>query len=97
MAAAAAVVRLAGDRIAEAGLGLAAVGAPHYVAREAEEYLRDRPASSESYAEAGRLAAEHCAPTADQRGPVAYKRHLAGELTTRALRRAVARARGEEG
>ena len=39
---------------------------------------------------------EHCNPSADQRGPVDYKRHLAAELTTRALRRAAARARGQE-
>ena len=32
----------------------------------------------------------HCRPSADQRGPVDYKRHLAGELTVRALRRAAA-------
>ena len=32
----------------------------------------------------------------DQRGPADYKRHLAGELTKRALRIAVARAKGEE-
>ena len=37
-----------------------------------------------------------CNPQADQRGPADYKRHLAGELTLRALRRAVARARGQE-
>ena len=32
----------------------------------------------------------------DGRGPVDYKRHLAGVLTKRALRRATARARNEE-
>jgi carbon-monoxide dehydrogenase medium subunit len=44
---------------------------------------------------AAALVAQHCQPTADQRGPVDYKRHLAGELTRRALRRAAARAAGE--
>jgi len=39
----------------------------------------------------GRIAAAHCNPVADQRGPVAYKRHLAGELTVRALRLAAGR------
>jgi carbon-monoxide dehydrogenase medium subunit len=33
---------------------------------------------------------------ADGRGPVDYKRHLAGVLTVRALRRAVARALHQE-
>ena len=33
-------------------------------------------------------------PVADMRGPVDYRRHLAGVMTDRALRRALARARG---
>ena len=80
----------------EAGIGLAAVGASHFVATEAEDFLRGRPAGSATFAEAGRIAAEHCAPAADQRGPVDYKRHLTAELTARALRRAAARALGED-
>ena len=82
--------------VTEAGIGLTAVGAAHFCAPEAEQFLRGAPATEETFAEAGRIAAEHCRPTADQRGPVDYKRHLAGELTTRALRRATARARGQE-
>jgi carbon-monoxide dehydrogenase medium subunit len=82
--------------IADVGIGLTAVGAEHYAAVAAEEYLRGRPATEESFAEAGRRAAAGCNPGADQRGPVDYKRHLAGELTIRALRRAVARANGQE-
>jgi carbon-monoxide dehydrogenase medium subunit len=96
VAAAGAVLWLDGGTIADAGIGLTAVGAAHFAAAEAEESLRGRPATDESFAEAGRLAGQHCQPTADQRGPVDYKRHLAGELTTRALRRAAARARGQE-
>jgi carbon-monoxide dehydrogenase medium subunit len=96
VAAAGAVLWLAGDgTVAEVGVGLTALGAPHFVAAEAEAALRGQPATEASFAEAGRLAAAHCRPVADQRGPVDYKRHLAGELTTRALRRAAARARGE--
>jgi aerobic carbon-monoxide dehydrogenase medium subunit len=93
LAAAGAAVRLDGGTVAEAGIGLTAVGAAGFVAAEAEEYLRGRPADDDSFIEAGRIAAEHCAPVADQRGPVDYKRHLAGELTTRALRRAARGAR----
>ena len=81
-----------GERIAEAGLGLTAVGAPNFAAAEAEEFLRGAPAGEETFAEAGRIAAENCNPVSDQRGPADYKRHLARELTVRALRRAVRRA-----
>jgi aerobic carbon-monoxide dehydrogenase medium subunit len=92
--AAAAAVWLTGETIAEAGVGLTAVGARNFAAAEAEEFLRGAPASEDSFAEAGRIAAEHCRPSSDQRGPADYKRHLARELTARALRRAVVRAQG---
>jgi aerobic carbon-monoxide dehydrogenase medium subunit len=92
--AAGAAVWLAGDSIAEAGIGLTAVGAQHFAAAEAEEFLRGAPATEASFTRAGQIAAEHCRPSSDQRGPADYKRHLASELTTRALRRAVRRARG---
>ncbi len=90
--AAGAAIWLAGDTIAAAGIGLTAVGAQHFAAAEAEEFLRGAPASGASFARAGEIAAEHCRPHSDQRGPADYKRHLAQELTTRALRRAVRRA-----
>ncbi|HJY72779.1 MAG TPA: xanthine dehydrogenase family protein subunit M [Streptosporangiaceae bacterium] len=79
--------------IHEAGLGLTAVGAEHFVAAEAEDYLRGRVADDETFTRAAAIAAEHCHPAADQRGPEDFKRHLVAELTTRALRRAAARAR----
>jgi carbon-monoxide dehydrogenase medium subunit len=97
VAAAGAALWLAGDTIADVGIGLTAVGAPHFYAAEAEEFLRGAAATDENLVEAGHIAAQHCEPAADQRGPVDYKRHLAGELTTRALRRAATRARGLEG
>ena len=81
-----------GDRtVADVGIGLTAVGAPRFVAAEAEEYLRGKPATEEHFAAAGRIAGEHCNPPVDQRGPADYKRHLAGELTRRALHTALAR------
>jgi len=80
-----------GTTIADAGIGLTAVGAAHFAAAEAEEFLRGAPATEESFARAGQIAAEHCRPVSDQRGPADYKRHLAGELTVRALRQALAR------
>jgi len=94
--AAGAAIRLAGDTIAEAGIGLTAVGAQHFAAAEAEEFLRGAPATEASFARAGEIAAKHCRPSSDQRGPADYKRHLAKELTTRALRRALLRARHQD-
>jgi aerobic carbon-monoxide dehydrogenase medium subunit len=94
--AAGAAVWLAGDSIAEAGIGLTAVGAQHFAAAEAEDFLRGAPATEASFARAGEIAAEHCQPSSDQRGPADYKRHLASELTTRALRLAVRRAHGAD-
>jgi aerobic carbon-monoxide dehydrogenase medium subunit len=95
IAAAGAVLRLDGPGhkvIASAGIGLTAVGAEHFVAAEAEEYLAGRPGDEDSFTEAGAIAAQHCHPVADQRGPEDFKRHLVAELTARALRRATARA-----
>ena len=80
--------------IKQARIGLTAVGAEHFSAAAAEEFLSGAPATDESYARAGQIAAEHCRPVSDQRGPAQYKRHLASELTIRALRRAVGRATG---
>jgi aerobic carbon-monoxide dehydrogenase medium subunit len=94
IAAAGVAIWLADDTITEAGLGLTAVGARHFAAAEAEEFLRGTRATEASLARAGQIAAEHCSPSSDQRGPADYKRHLAGELTTRGLRRALRRARG---
>jgi carbon-monoxide dehydrogenase medium subunit len=96
VAAAGAALWLAGDTVAEAGVGLTAVGAQHFAAAEAEEFLRGRPATEASFGQAGQIAAAHCSPSSDQRGPADYKLHLACELTIRALRRALRRARGQQ-
>jgi carbon-monoxide dehydrogenase medium subunit len=93
IAAAGAVVWLRDGVIDDAGIGLTAVGIEGGVATRAQDVVRGREPDEDLYAEAGKLAAEDCDPVADQRGSAAYKRHLAGELTVRALRRAVDRAR----
>jgi carbon-monoxide dehydrogenase medium subunit len=88
-------VTLSGGTIADAGIALAAVGAGVRSA-EAEDALHGKAPSEDLFAEAGRLAAAGCSPVTDQRGSAEYKRHVAGVLTQRALRRAVARAFTEE-
>ena len=58
--AAGAAVWLSDNVIADAGIGLAAVGATHFVAAEAEEYLRGRPASPQTLARAGEIGRASC-------------------------------------
>lgn len=96
VAAAGAVVWLDGDTITDAGIALAAVGAPHNVGAATEAAIRGRSADEETLEMAASTASQECDPYTDQRGPADYKRALAGELTKRALRTAIARSRGEE-
>jgi carbon-monoxide dehydrogenase medium subunit len=93
VAAAAAAVELAGGRIVRTGIALAAVGSA-ITCGEAEELLDGEPPSDELFGRAAAIVAATCAPVSDQRGSADYKRHVAGVLTERALRRAVARALG---
>jgi carbon-monoxide dehydrogenase medium subunit len=92
IAAASAAVWLEGGTISQVGIALSAVGLTTIHLTRAEELLRGKPPSDELFAQAREIAAEDCAPMADGRGPVDYKRHLAGVLTQRALRRATERA-----
>jgi aerobic carbon-monoxide dehydrogenase medium subunit len=85
-----------GGVIADTGLALSAVGPTTVHLTRAEELLRGKPPSEELFEQAGAIASEDCFPVADGRGPVDYKRHLAGVLTKRALRRAAARAQHQE-
>ena len=96
IAAASAAVWIDGGTITDAGLALSAVGPTTVHVARAEELLKDQTPSEELFAQAGQIAAEDCAPSADGRGPADYKRHLAGVLTTRALRTATARALQQE-
>jgi aerobic carbon-monoxide dehydrogenase medium subunit len=96
IAAASAAVWLDGGTIADAGIGLSAVGPITIHVERAEEALRGKAPSEELFDQVAAIASEDCAPVPDQRGPVDYKRHLAGVLTKRALTRATARAQGQE-
>jgi carbon-monoxide dehydrogenase medium subunit len=96
VAAASAGLWIENGTIADAGVALSAVGPTTVHVTRAEELLRGKAASEELFAEAGAIASEDCTPFPDGRGPVDYKRHLAGVLTKRALRRAAARAQHQE-
>jgi carbon-monoxide dehydrogenase medium subunit len=96
IAAVSACVWVEGGTYADAGIALAALGPMTIYATRAVEALRGKTPSDELFKTAGALAAEESMPIPDSRGPVDYKRHLAGVLTERALRRATARALHQE-
>jgi aerobic carbon-monoxide dehydrogenase medium subunit len=77
--------------IADATIGLTALGLEGLAVDAAAVLIGERP-SEDLFAEAADLAAAASSPVEDQRGPVDYKRHLAGELTRRVLGRALDRA-----
>jgi aerobic carbon-monoxide dehydrogenase medium subunit len=94
--AAGAAVTLDGDTISAAKVGLTAVNSDAAGLGAVSHALVGQSASDELFVEAGRLAAQACAPVTDQRGSADYKRHLASELTIRTLRTAVERVRGAQ-
>jgi carbon-monoxide dehydrogenase medium subunit len=96
IAAASAAVWMDGGKITDAGIGLSAVGPITIHLSRAEELLRGATPSEEWLDQVAAIAAEDCAPVPDSRGPIDYKRHLAGVVTKRALSRAIARAQGQE-
>ena len=96
IAAASAVVWIQNGTISDAGIALSAVGLTTIHLTRAEELLRGKAPSEELFKQAGQIASEDCSPGADGRGPIDYKRHLAGVLTHRALRRATSRATAQE-
>ena len=76
--------------ITNAGIGLSALGNVLRASR-AEDELKGKPPTDESFDAAAQIVAADCAPATDGRGTDEYKRHLAAELTRRALRRAADR------
>jgi carbon-monoxide dehydrogenase medium subunit len=96
IAAASAALWIHAGTIRDAGIALSAVGLTTIHLTRAEELLRGKAPSDELFAQAAEIASADCTPRADGRGPVDYKRHLAGVLTQRALRRATARALRQE-
>src|SRR4051812_21382603 len=96
IAAASVAVWMDGGLIRDIGVALSAVGLTTVHLTRAEELLRGKAPRDELVQQVPAIASEDCSPTADGRGPADYKRHLAGVLTGRALRRAMARALDQE-
>jgi carbon-monoxide dehydrogenase medium subunit len=88
------VVKLGGDgKIERAGIGLTAVAETPFAATDAEAALVGKDPSEEVYRAAGDAAAAQSRPSDDSHGPADYKRAMVAEMTVRALRVAVDRAR----
>jgi carbon-monoxide dehydrogenase medium subunit len=94
-AAVAAQVTLDGNNCKRVGIGLTNVGSTPIHATRAEKALQGKPADAANIDAAARIAAEEAEPSDDLRGSVDYKRSLIRVLTGRALRLAIARAKGE--
>lgn len=94
-AAVAAQVTVRDNGICErAGIGLTNVGPTPIKARKAEDFLHGKQLDGAAIRQAAQLAAGEAQPTSDLRGPAEYKRDLVRVLTTRALEKAIERARG---
>jgi carbon-monoxide dehydrogenase medium subunit len=93
----AALVTLDGERITSAGIGLCNAASVTIKATNAEDFLTGNVVAPDNINEAASLAMAASDPIEDDRGPVDYKRAMVRELTRRALRRALDRARGAQG
>jgi carbon-monoxide dehydrogenase medium subunit len=91
-AATAVMLEMKGANVAKVRIALTNAGATALKASAAEDYLTGKTINDASLNEAARLAMSICEPAADQRGDVAYKTAMCGEMTRRALQAAQARA-----
>jgi aerobic carbon-monoxide dehydrogenase medium subunit len=91
-AATAVLLQMRGAIVAKAAIALTNAGPTALKASAAEDYLTGKPIDDAGLDEAARLAMGICDPTPDQRGDVAYKVAMCGEMTRRALQTAHARA-----
>lgn len=81
----AAAVRVDGDSIGEARVGLTNMGSTPLRARSVEQALVGQPATDEAVRSAAASAAEGTDPPSDLNGDSDYRRHLATVLTRRAV------------
>ncbi len=84
----------AAGRCARVGIGMTNVGLVPVEAKAAEAALTGHAPSDDAVRQAAALASEAAQPNGDQRGSEAYKHALIRTLMVRALRSAVARAKG---
>jgi carbon-monoxide dehydrogenase medium subunit len=78
-------IETAGEEVIRAGIGLTGVGGATILATAAGQALTGRALTTESIAEAARLAAAAARPKTDHRGSAEYKRHIVETFVTRIL------------
>jgi carbon-monoxide dehydrogenase medium subunit len=91
-AATAVLLQVSAGKVTRASIALTNAGTTALKARAAEASLVGKAIDDASLDEAARLAMGIVDPTVDQRGDVAYKTAMCGEMTRRALQAAAARA-----
>jgi carbon-monoxide dehydrogenase medium subunit len=88
-------LRLGSDgRVADVGIGLTAVAETPFAATDAEAAFIGSDGGTAATSAAAAAAAAQSRPADDSHGPATYKRAMVAEMTGRALRLALARARG---
>jgi carbon-monoxide dehydrogenase medium subunit len=92
-AGAAVVMRMRNGAITEMRIGLTNVAPTALRARDAESVLTGHAPTDDLLRQAGQVVEALCDPAEDLRGDVEYKRAMAGQMTQRAIRAAVARCR----
>jgi len=85
------------SKFVAARIALAAVASTPLFIPQAGDWLVGKPVSEETVEEAAQIAREAVQPIDDLRGTIPQRKHLAGVLTRRALNRAIARSRAQEG
>lgn len=94
IAAAAAILVMDGGKCSHAAIALTNVGPTPLNAAEAAQALVGTQVDEEAVAKAAALAAGITDPAADLRGPVEYRKHVAGVMARRAVETALGRVKG---
>ncbi len=92
-AGAAVLLRLQGDTVTYAAIGLTNVAPTALRARAAEAALLGQTLTAATLEAVGQLVRAQCDPAEDLRGDIEYKTAMAGEMTQRAIRAAAARCK----
>lgn len=94
-AAASVVLNAAGDTFESARIAIGAVAPTPLYVEAAGAALAGKPVADEAISAASKIARDTASPIHDMRGTIEHRKHLTEVLTTRALRGAIDRARGE--